>query len=589
MKKLLFAFVLVAIALIGSSCGTGNGPSSQSTDPESGSQTDPQTETDAAETSGTDRSDYLILAEGGKTGYKLIYSSGATTSQKNITKDWVSDFGKDTGALILRGTDKKTAPENCEIVFAAPLQRDFVNAPMETCPLTGYSISVIGERIVLCAYSNEMYEKAASKLLAQIEQLDSGVFGIRKDLSLTYQDVKDADLPKFSSSGGTLLGSRVYYQGNGNYVIGYENVTGAEVETYLTQLAALGYEKKAGNQLGSVAFATYQKNSATVYTNWNTAEKCFRMTVGNDSFLPSALSGAYSAVKEPTLAQLARNGAEQTAPGMSYVLQLADGRYILIDGGGSDADDEAALLQYLKENKPAAHEKPIIALWMATHAHGDHVALATDFLNHHGKEVRLEAIAHNFPDFNYNPASQDDSASMATLANRFLAAARSASPTLKRWTIHAGQTAEIAGAKIEILYTPEDYFPNAINWGNDSSCAWKITVGGKTILFAGDCDPILCDDMAKWYGSDVLQCDVLQVCHHGFNGATMAFYKAIDPKICLWSCDETRFLTDGRCLGTLSGYEFNRFLREEQWKRGDATGEREHYHCGKTFIYHFTE
>lgn len=588
MKKLLFVVLLVAIALIGSSCDMGSGSPSQSTDPESGSQTKTQTETNVDTAVGIDRGNYLILAEGGKTAYKLVYSSDATNSQKNITKDWVSDFGKDTGALILRGTDKKTAPENREILFAAPLQRDFVNASMEACPLTGYSISVVGERIVLCAYSNEMYEKAASKLLAQVEQLESGVFGIRKDLSLTYQDVKDAELPKFSSTDGTLLGGRVYYQGNGNYVVGYENVTEAEVGTYLAQLAALGYERKTENQLGAVAFATYQKASAIVYTNWNTAEKCFRMTIGNDSFLPSAWSASYSVVTEPTLAQLARNGAEQTAPGMSYVLQLADGRYILIDGGGCDADDEAELLRYLKENKPAAHEKPVIALWMATHAHGDHIGLATDFLNHHGKEVRLEAIAHNFPDFNYNPVSQENSAAMATLANRFLAAARSASPTVKRWNLHAGQTAEIAGAKIEILYTPEDYFPNAINWGNDSSCAWTITVGGKTVLFAGDCDPILCDDMAKWYGSDVLQCDVLQVCHHGFNGATMAFYKAIDPKICLWSCDEVRFLTDARCLGTMSGYEFNRFLREEKWKRGDATGEREHYHCGNTVIYRFT-
>ena len=154
--------------------------------------------------------------------------------------------------------------------------------------------------------------------------------------------------------------------------------------------------------------------------------------------------------------------------------------------------------------------------------------------------------------------------------------------------LHSGQTAMIAGAKIEILYTPEDYFPNPIDWGNDTCCAWKITVGGKTVLFTADCDPILCDDMAKWYGSEVLQCDVLQVTHHGFNGATMAFYKAIDPKICLWSCDETRFLNDGRCLGTLSGYEFNRFLRGEKWTRGGATGEREHYHAGQIYIYRFT-
>lgn len=585
MKKLLLAVLLLVAAGIVTSCAADQ-VLPPSTDRESDLQTVTRTETDSDTSAGIDRDDYLILAEGGKTDYRLIYSADATTTQKTVVKSWVSDFGKDTGAPLVWGTDKKTAPGAREIVFAASLQRDFVNAPMEACPLTGYSVSVAGERIILCAYSNELYEKAASRLLGQVEQLGDGVFGIRKDISLVWQDVKDTDLPKLSSAAGTLLGGRVYYQGNGNYVVGYENVTAAEAEAYLTRLAALGYEKKAENRLGAVSFATYQKASATVYTNWNAAEKCFRMTVGNDAYLPPASSGSYTARKAPTLAQPARNGAKQTAPGMSYVLQLADGRYILVDGGGSDADDEAALLRYLTENKPDTHEKPVIALWMITHAHGDHIGLATDFLNRHGSEVRLEAVAHNFPDFNYNPASREDMTN--ALANRFLAAARAASPTLKRWILHSGQTAMIAGAKIEILYTPEDYFPNSIDWGNDTCCAWKITVGGKTVLFTADCDPILCDDMAKWYGSEVLQCDVLQVTHHGFNGATMAFYKAIDPKICLWSCDETRFLNDGRCLGTLSGYEFNRFLRREKWTRGGATGEREHYHAGQTYIYRFT-
>ena len=243
MKKLFLVLLLFAAAVIGTSCATDRNPQ-PSTDPGSDSQTNTPTETVTDAPGGIDRKDYLILAEGGKTNYQLIYASDATTTQKTVVKSWVSDFGKDTGASLVWGTDKKTAPANCEIIFAAPLQRDFMNAPMEACPLTGYSISVAGERILLCAYSNELYEKAASKLLAQVEQLGDGVFGIRKDVSFDYQDVKNAELPKFSSASGTLLGSRVYYQGNGNYVAGYENVTPAEVETYLTRLAAAGYERR---------------------------------------------------------------------------------------------------------------------------------------------------------------------------------------------------------------------------------------------------------------------------------------------------------------------------------------------------------
>ena len=492
--------------------------------------------------------------------------------------------------VTVNGRSSVLTPENGVVVFeglAVNEMNDTVTFRVGENTFTVSANAVLKQ--VLSGTAGDAEKAAAGALYCYGVAAEAYAGNYRNDFSPVNQSVEDAELPEFSSSAGTLLGGCVYYQGNGNYVVGYKNVTEAEVKTYLTQLVALGYEKKAGNQLGSVTTATYQRASATVYSNWNAAEKCFRLTVGNDSYLPPASSGSHTAVKAPTLTQLARSGAKQTAPGMSYVLQLADGRYILVDGGGSDADDEATLLQYLTENKPDTHEKPVIALWMATHAHGDHIGLATDFLEHHGKEVTLEAIAHNFPDFQYNQASKEDLiAGMSAFANRFLVVARAASPTLNCWILHTGQTAEIAGAKIEILYTPEDYFPNAIDWGNDTSCAWKITVAGKTILFSGDCDPILCDDMAKWYGADVLQCDVLQVCHHGFNGATMAFYQAIDPKICLWPCDETRFLEDERCLGTLSKYAFNQFLREEKWARGNVTGEREHYHAGQTYIYRFT-
>ena len=98
-----------------------------------------------------------------------------------------------------------------------------------------------------------------------------------------------------------------------------------------------------------------------------------------------------------------------------------------------------------------------------------------------------------------------------------------------------------------------------------------MTLGGKTTLFTGDAQEPNCNFMVDVYGS-WLKCDIFQLPHHGYNGATLAFYQAVDPDICLWASDEARFNTDKRCLGTAAGFEFNKWLRDDSIKK------REHYH-----------
>ena len=74
-----------------------------------------------------------------------------------------------------------------------------------------------------------------------------------------------------------------------------------------------------------------------------------------------------------------------------------------------------------------------------------------------------------------------------------------------------------------------------------------------------------------------LQSDIMQLAHHGFNGGVRSLYEYVDPKICLWPCDEYRFQTDSRNLGTAGGYQINNFLRNTKWVRGKQQGVRQHY------------
>ena len=58
---------------------------------------------------------------------------------------------------------------------------------------------------------------------------------------------------------------------------------------------------------------------------------------------------------------------------MSYVLQTAEGRLVVIDGGCRP--DGEALLRFLEK---LGGPRPTVAAWFLTHAHDDHIGALTD-------------------------------------------------------------------------------------------------------------------------------------------------------------------------------------------------------------------
>ena len=95
------------------------------------------------------------------------------------------------------------------------------------------------------------------------------------------------------------------------------------------------------------------------------------------------------------------------------------------------------------------------------------------------------------------------------------------------------------------------------------------------MLVLGDCEQTVCEYLAKLYEVNI-KCDILQVTHHGLNGGYIPLYEYVDPSICLWAIDKTRFETSDMCLGTKWGFEYNAWLRNESIRK------RTHYHASQT-------
>jgi hypothetical protein len=206
-------------------------------------------------------------------------------------------------------------------------------------------------------------------------------------------------------------------------------------------------------------------------------------------------------------------------------------------------------------------EKPQVT-WMITHADPDHICLPPVFMKEYKDRFDLNMVCYNFPDpETVGVVNGGGAAKFKGYMDAFIGAVNKNFPNAAHMIFHTGEKLYLPGAEIEFLFTPEDYWPNSMPWMNHTSCAWRITSEGKTIMITGDCEIGLNNQMVTVFGN-YLKSDMLQLNHHGSNGATLSFYKKIQPSVAFWASQQYNFDYDRRFMGLVAGYEFNKYIRE---------------------------
>ena len=548
-----------------------------------------------------DPSQAMILASDKTTDYVIIRDDAASDSVKAMINSFRNQFWAKTKADIKVKDDKETQTSK-EIIISMmdgrtqPAQE---YAKLNVPNGKGYRISIVGESIVVASQA-EYLQEALNLLAKAICDCGNGIWGVPKE----YEG--KLDLPKLPTG-------KLYDVGQSNYAYNATGVTSATIDGYMKSLNDDGFEVYSEHSVGTSKFFTYVKDSIyghmVVHTMYHPSLKSFRLTYGPMEYLPDVKEQAADVKADPTITQmymqlvdsgLVTSGpplniveANNGAPGMSYLIQLSDGRFIILDGGKADGQfqlvtyknglwvaDEASpssdgkrLYDTMVSMKPSDHAKPQIALWYLSHAHGDHYGLANQFLTTYQNKIELELVAFTIP------ASADLADANEQAMNTFKNNAQK-NYNAEFWTMHTGQVMELPGATIEVLTTVEDVYCGGdlskLTDINNTCSVIRIHIGEMSFMVLGDAYPVAGEFMAAAYG-DALQSDIMQLAHHGFNGGVKEMYQLVDPKICLWPCDEFRYQTDGRNLGTSGGYDFNYWLRNSKWKRGNSTGARKHY------------
>ena len=139
-------------------------------------------------------------------------------------------------------------------------------------------------------------------------------------------------------------------------------------KTYLDFCAALlreGFEKKEEYENDGHRFCAFSKDRFGVFVNLFLTVCEMYVVEEEDSLYFSYHDRAGEMALTPQITQVSLEDF-----GMSYVIRLSDGRFIVIDGGRELQPDCDRLFQVLK--KGSDNPKPIIAAWIMTHPHSDH-------------------------------------------------------------------------------------------------------------------------------------------------------------------------------------------------------------------------
>lgn len=246
----------------------------------------------------------------------------------------------------------------------------------------------------------------------------------------------------------------------------------------------------------------------------------------------------------------------------SFIITTEDGKTIVIDGGFPSETDH--FLSSLQEITGATI--PHIDAWFLTHPHDDHVSVFFEVMEHHADKVTLGTVYLNFPSQSF-VAKQDASAAQ-TMADFYRLMPRFAD---KMRILSGGDILDIGAAHFHILYSHD--FEITANVCNNTSLVFRMELGGKSVMFTGDCGVEAGHKVLRlWKDSGLLQCDYCQMAHHGQNGCDRAFYEAVSPKACIW-CTPTWLWNND------AGKGYNTHTWQTIVVRGwmDELGVREHY------------
>ena len=200
-----------------------------------------------------------------------------------------------------------------------------------------------------------------------------------------------------------------------------------------------------------------------------------------------------------------------------YTITTYDGKLIVIDGGW--VANETQVRQVIADNGN------VVDAWIITHPHQDHCgAFNQIYANLDG--ITVKQIYDSPIDYNMVVKvgeKWDDIGIFDTY--------REITKDSTNIThLYRGDTFDLLGLNIEVINSyDQKVVDNSIDLSNDGALILKISSANKSILMCSDVKWM--EDVIVEQFGDELQCDYIQVAHHGNWAFENAFYDLVQAKI----------------------------------------------------------
>lgn len=215
---------------------------------------------------------------------------------------------------------------------------------------------------------------------------------------------------------------------------------------------------------------------------------------------------------------LTQFGATTSRQMMAYGIKTKNNQIVLIDGGTQG--DAEQLEDYIMQNGGTVHA------WFITHLHTDHAG-AFEVISQN-PNIKIEKIYMSINSKEWH--LENDSSRVEDIEN-FFEVMENEELQQKVIEPQIGDEIKIDNITAEILGIKNPEITT--NATNNSSMVIKIKVNHKKILFLGDTGAESSEKLIREQGNN-LKADIVQVAHHGQDGATEELYNIVKPEICLW-------------------------------------------------------
>ena len=510
-----------------------------------------------------DSLEYLTLGTNKKADFALIVPASKQTYYARLISKFVSGVSRIMGEQV---PVYAKASENTDKTYSVLLA--FKNdkggdTAIDSCDATNYSVYSSGNKVYI---NGNNYTALSHGIGAFIDILNASIVEnnaektvkLYREYALKESSVEtDFTIPEYKDGSVESI-----VENNPGYFYYIEKTSEEAFDAYIDTVKASGFELYSENAANGNKFATFVNDSIMLHVYYTAYSKTVRIiTEAKGAMLPTTPEEPTENYTDESLTQVVLAFTDNTSTnmgGMSYIITLKDSTFIIVDGGmnndGNIANTDKLYSELQRLNK-RPDGKIIINAWYITHPHADHYRTYVYFASKYGSKVTLDKVICNMPSSYYNGMSTTGSPFESTSetwncdGTDVKQAASGFGSDVEICTPHTGQIFYIKNIKFEVLYTYEDIYPNPFDETfNDTGCVTRMTIGGKTVMWAADIYTVEtfinhtprikvagCDIMVKMWDT-YLKSDIVQMPHHGYaTSGGPTWYKKVGATIGLWS------------------------------------------------------